>query len=191
MCTKLKEDRSETSGHKEKKKRTLEECTFKMHTDSPVQFGVFLWAETPKGLSGGFSDWLLFRSLLIHVWFSSSLDSHQSCKQAHTEWKKDFHAIVKPSVLESLSPWVLAPHRFSVLLRLWGPFGKAAYRSVWIPPCPLAPWVLSRVPPKSSAAPTNSRKKGILSSLGALFLALCGVFPFKFLCLVEGCEQRG
>lgn len=27
MCTKLKEDRNETSGHKGKKKRTLEECT--------------------------------------------------------------------------------------------------------------------------------------------------------------------
>lgn len=41
---------------------------------------------------------------LIHVWFLSSFDLHQSCKQAHTDWKKNLMPLSSPKSLNHECP---------------------------------------------------------------------------------------
>lgn len=61
-----------------------------MHKDSPVQFGISLRAQTPKGLSGGFSGWLSFWFVFEYTYVSSSgfrflKDVYISAVNRHTQ----------------------------------------------------------------------------------------------------------
>lgn len=167
-----------------------------MHTDSPVQFGVSLWVQTPKGLSGGFSGWLLFWLLfqytyivLIRFYFPQRC-IHQCCKQAHADWKRTESSVSSVSMSSvsfllicSQSCWDYGFLLVRLFIYLPAP--------IHTPPSPCMSTLSYEggVPPKPGNAPRNSRKEETLSSLRGSFLILCVVeclFIFVFLLGEEG-----
>lgn len=165
FLTKLEEDRNrDTWPHKWNRKTVV--LHFKMHTDSPVQFGVFLRVQTPKGLGGGFSGWLLFRLLFQYTYivltkfYFSQRCIHQCCKQAHADRKRtdrSVSSVSMPSVsfllICSQSCWDYGVLLVRLFIYLPAP--------IHTPPSPhVDPLLLGWVPPKPGSESKEFQKGG-------------------------------
>lgn len=131
-----------------------------MHKDFPVQFGVSLRVQTPKGLSGGFSGWLSFwfvfqYTYVLLVWFYFPQRCiQQCCKQAHADWKRTERWASR--FISPPSPSVLLLCLFSGSQSGWDNGVLPVRLSVYLP----APIHLTAPPPPSPPCPTVSLSRG-------------------------------
>lgn len=157
---------------------------FEMHKDFHVQFGISLWVQTPKGLSGGFPRWLSFiivfmctYAVLFYFYFPPKC-IHRCCKQAHTDQC--------PRCPSS------SCFRFSVLLRQMGPQSKA----ILLPACVHPLHVQLSHNPVRGGPPKPAVLQGIpqmreLCSLSGLFLFLFVVMIVCIFCWVRMRVREG